>query len=112
PDHELWAYVAVWVASAIAAFAIGTRRGNVGLRWYGIGLTGLSIAYAFALAFTRMSGGPQVGAILAIALTPFVAVWAVRTFEMPTRPLGPSEIGPITPSARRERGRGRRYRSP
>lgn len=111
-DSELWTYVAVWVACAIAAFAIGTQRGNMGLRWYGIGLTGLSIAYAFALAFTRLSGGAQVGAILAIALTPFVAVWAVRAFKPPARLLRESDLRDITPSARRERRHGRRYRSP
>ena len=92
--------------------SIGTQRGNMGLRWYGIGLTGLSIAYAFALAFTRLSGGAQVGAILAIALTPFVAVWAVRAFKPPARLLRESDLRDITPSARRERRHGRRYRSP
>lgn len=112
PTHELWVYVAVWCALAIGAFAIGTRRGNLGLRWFGIGLMGLAIAYAFALAFMRMTGGAQVGAILGIALVPFVAVWAVRTFKPPARLLRESDLRDITPSARRERRRARRYRSP
>ncbi|WP_167755681.1 DUF2339 domain-containing protein [Vitreimonas flagellata] len=112
PTHELWVYVGVWVAIAIAAFIVGTRRGNLGLRWFSIGLSGFSIAYAFALAFTRMSGGPQVAAILGIALTPLVVVWAVRTFKPPARLLRESDFRDVTPSARREKRHGRRYRTP
>jgi hypothetical protein len=112
PTYELWVYVAVWVAIAIAAFIIGTRRGNLGLRWFSIGLSGFSIAYAFALAFTRMSGGAQVAAILGIALTPLVVVWAVRTFKPPARLLRESDFRDVTPGARREKRHGRRYRTP
>ena len=112
PTHELWVYVGVWVAIALAAFIVGTRRGNLGLRWFSIGLMGLAIAYAFALAFTRMTGGAQVGAILGIAMTPLAAMWAVRTFKPPARLLRESDFRDVTPSARREKRHGRRYRTP
>jgi len=112
PTHELWVYVGVWVAIAVAAFIVGTRRGNLGLRWFSIGLMGLAIAYAFALAFTRMTGGAQVGAILSIAMAPLAAMWAVRTFKPPARLLRESDFKDVTPSARREKRHGRRYRTP
>lgn len=109
---ELWIYVAVWAAIAITAFVVGTRRSNIGLRWFGIGLMALSITYAFALAFTRMNGSAQVGAILSIALTPFVAGWAIRAIKPQSRARRERDFKDLGPSARRDRGRARRYRSP
>jgi uncharacterized membrane protein len=106
-DLEMWSYSAAWAIFGAAVFGLGLRRNEVLLRWAGLAILILTFLYVVTLAMVQLDGIVRVGSVLGLAIVLLAVAWAAKNH----RPK-PTDLLPITPSARRERRHGRRQRTP
>lgn len=111
-DLEMWTYSAVWALFGAGAFWLGAERRDATLRWSALAILLGAAAYVFFLTLTRLRGVVQIGSALGLAVVLLGVAWFARTYQVGPRLAGSRDMQAITPSARREKRRGRRYRSP
>ncbi|MBN8605629.1 MAG: DUF2339 domain-containing protein [Caulobacterales bacterium] len=111
-DVEMWTYSAVWALFGAGAFWLGAQRREAVLRWSGLVILLGATAYVFFLTLTRLRGIVQFGSVLGLAAVLLGVAWFARTYQAGPKLSGPRDMQAITPAARRERRRARRYRSP
>jgi len=108
-DTEMWSYSATWAILGAATFGLGMQRSEALLRWTGLSILIGTTVFVFYLTLTRLTGVAQFGSMLGLAVVLMGVAWLARTY----RPKNdPGDLLTITPSARRERRRGRRQRTP
>ena len=110
-DVEMWSYSAAWAVFGAGAFVLGMRRSSAMLRWVGLAVLVGAWLYVVLLSLTQLRGLAQIGAMLGLALVLLAVAWLARSGKLLPQPPKPTDLLPITPSARRERRYGRRQRS-
>jgi uncharacterized membrane protein len=85
------------------------QRNEALLRWSGLAVLLGTTVFVFYLTLTRLTGIAQFGSMLGLAVVLMGVAWLARTYRPKAEP---GDLLTITPSARRERRRGRRQRSP
>jgi uncharacterized membrane protein len=104
-DLEMWSYSAAWALFGAAVFALGLSRDGLVLRWAGLAILILATAKVALLDMAQLSGFIRAASTLGLAIVLLVVAWIARTHRA-----RPTDLLPITPSARRERRHGRRQR--
>jgi uncharacterized membrane protein len=77
---ETWAFSAIWAAYGLAVLAFGARRGDVALRWTGLGLLLFTTAKVFLFDMARLDGMIRAASFLAVGALLIVAALAARRF--------------------------------
>ena len=108
-DTEMWSYSATWAILGAAIFGLGMQRSDALLRWSGLAVLLATTVFVFYLTLTRLTGIAQFGSMLGLAVVLMGVAWLARTYRPKS---DPGDLLTIKPSARRERRRGRRQRSP
>lgn len=108
-DVEMWSYSATWAILGAAIFGLGMQRSDALLRWSGLAVLLATTVFVFYLTLTRLTGIAQFGSMLGLAVVLMGVAWLARTYRPKS---DPGDLLNIKPSARRERRRGRRQRSP
>jgi uncharacterized membrane protein len=108
-DTEMWSYSATWASLGAIVFGLGMQRNEALLRWSGLAVLLGTTVFVFYLTLTRLTGIAQFGSMLGLAVVLMGVAWLARTYRPKAEP---GDLLTITPSARRERRRGRRQRSP
>lgn len=106
---ELWIYSAAWALFGAAVFWLGSRRDDALMRWCGLALLLITTAKVFLVDMARLSGLVRVLSFLGLGAVLLAIAWIARR-AAPPKPK-PTDLLPITPSARRGTRRGRRQRS-
>lgn len=106
-DMEMWAYSAVWAVFGAGAFVLGMSRNSAMLRWIGLAVLIGAWLYVVLLSLTQLRGLAQIGAMIGLASVLLIVAWLARANRLGAPPK-PTDLSPITPSARRERRYGRR----
>ncbi len=108
-DTEMWSYSATWAILGAIIFGLGMQRSDALLRWSGLAILLATTVFVFYLTLTRLTGIAQFGSMLGLAVVLMGVAWLARTYRPKSNP---GDLLNIKPSARRERRRGRRQRSP
>lgn len=106
---ELWIYSAAWALFGAGVFWLGARRDDALMRWCGLAILLVTTAKVFLLDMARLSGLVRVLSFLGLGAVLLGIAWIARR-AAPPKPK-PTDLLPITPSARRGTRRGRRQRS-
>ena len=105
-DVEAWSYSAAWAVFGAVVFWLGTRRNDVMQRWIALTILVGATLYAFAIAFTRLTGLVQIGSLIGLAAVLLLVAWLARVYR--TKPPAPTDLITITSGGRRDRRHVRR----
>lgn len=77
---ETWAFSALWAVYGLAVLAFGARRGDIALRWAGLGLLLFTTTKVFLFDMARLDGMIRAASFLAVGALLIVAALAARRF--------------------------------
>jgi len=106
---ELWTYSGAFALFAGGVLLFGIQRNDALLRRSGLAIFAATLAKVFLIDLAPLSVAVRIAIFVAIGAVLLGAVWLARR-RAPARPK-PTDLLPITPSARRGTRRGRRQRT-
>jgi uncharacterized membrane protein len=75
---ETWAFSAIWAAYGLAVMVMGVRRGDIALRWAGLGLLLFTTAKVLLFDMARLDGMVRAASFLALGALLIVGALAAR----------------------------------
>lgn len=75
---ETWAFSAIWAAYGLAVMVLGVRRGDIALRWTGLGLLLFTTAKVLLFDMARLDGMVRAGSFLALGALLIAGAVAAR----------------------------------
>jgi hypothetical protein len=75
---ETWAFSAIWAAYGLAVMVMGVRRGDIALRWTGLGLLLFTTAKVLLFDMARLDGMVRAASFLALGALLIVGALAAR----------------------------------
>lgn len=75
---ETWAFSAIWAAYGLAVMVLGVRRGDIALRWTGLGLLLFTTAKVLLFDMARLDGMVRAASFLALGALLIAGALAAR----------------------------------
>jgi uncharacterized membrane protein len=113
-EGEMWSYSAVWTLFGAAVFFFGLRERDALVRWAGLAVLLATTTKVVFFDMARLAIVLRAASGIGLGIVLFAVAWVARAYRRPADPMsqGPGDLLYIKSSGRRERRRGRRYRSP